>query len=216
MNIFRYLLLAALMCAVLTASGCTSSSGPSAPATTVPAAAPSVPLASLALAPSDIPAVYTLTESRQKTAADVSSLALELGWQAGYAVIYTNTSAASSDEGTIVQTITVYPVTGIPGITGVIDKQERLDSDMVFSDIPDPGVGDTSGGYVGKARADLVLKTDFSDPLAKEAAITENRPDVAELWFSKGSIFEVIRITGPGADIPTVTALARTAYAKIP
>lgn len=217
MNRFRNLLLAALLCAVLAASGCTSGPGPSAVPTPAPAAAtPSVPLASLALAPADIPAGYTLTESRQKAAADVSSLALELGWQSGYAVTYTNTSAASSDQETIVQTITVYPEANIPGVISVIDRQERLDRDMSFTGIPDPGICDTSGGYTGTGRTDLVVKTDNSKPLAQKAALTVNGPDVAEIWFSKGNLFEVIRITGPGADAATVTSLARTACSKLP
>jgi hypothetical protein len=42
------------------------------------------------------------------------------------------------------------------------------------------------------------------------------KDNIAEVIFSRGTTFEVISITGPGADVATVTALAQKAYAKIP
>jgi hypothetical protein len=146
----------------------------------------------------------------------MSSLALQLGWQAGYAIAYTNTSSGPDNRTTIVQTITVYPEKNIPGVISVIGRQERSDSNMSYSDIPPLAVGIISGGYTAKARAPMVLTTDNSNILTPKASITEPLPDIAEVWFSKGTIFEVIRMTGPGADAATVTDLARTAYAKLP
>jgi hypothetical protein len=214
MNRSRYLIFAALVCAFLAAAGCTTGTGPSVPATPA-AASPSLALASLALVPAEVPAGYILTERREKDAANMSSLALQLGWQAGYAITYTNTSSGDNQT-TIVQTITVYPEKNIPGVISVIGKQERSDSNMSYSDITSLAVGTTSGGYTAKARAPMVLTTDNSNILTPKASITEPLPDIAEVWFSKGTIFEVIRMTGPGADAATVTDLARTAYAKLP
>ena len=220
MNFCRYVIPSFLMCVLLAAAGCTTGTGPSAPA--APAApapvapATSAALAPLALTPADLPDGYTLTESREKTAADVSALALSLGWQDGYTVTYTNTSAVPAERTTIVQTVTVYPAKSVPDIISAIGRQERSDGNMSFTDIPSFGIGDLSGGYTGKARAPMVLTTDKSNPLAPKATITESNPDVAEVWVAKGTVFEVIRMTGPGADAATVTALARTAYAKMP
>jgi hypothetical protein len=217
MDVSRYLILTALVCAMLASSGCstTSSSAPATPASATPA--PAATLALLALTPADVPPGYTQTGSREKNAAEVSRLALDLGWQAGYVVTFTNNSAGPDDRTTVVQTLTVYPENSIPGVIGVIVRQERSDTDMTFSDIPAPGIGDTSGGFTGKAHARLIVTTyDNSNPLAPAAARTEPKQDFAEIYFSKGSIFEVIRMTGHGLDAATVTTLARTAYAKIP
>ncbi len=214
----NHLILATLVCAVLAASGCTTPAGPSAPAALPPSApVPAPSPAALALAPADVPAPYALTGTREKNATEVSRLALDLGWKAGYVVTFTNTSAGPEGTGTIVQTITVYPEKSIPGVIGVIEKEERADTGMTFSDIPAPGIGDASGGFTARAHAQLLLKTEgSSNPLEPESVQTEPAQDFAEVYFSKGPVLEVIRMTGPGAGAATVTAIARTAYAKIP
>jgi len=214
MNRSRYLIPAVLLCALLAAAGCTAGTVPSAPATPA-AASPSLALASLALMPAEVPAGYVLTERREKDAADMGSLALQLGWQAGYATTYTNTSSGPDKRTTIVQTIAVYPEKNIPGIISVIEKQERSDSNMSYSDIPSPGVGDISGGFTAKAQAPMILRTGTASLLASKATITAPLPDVAEVWFSKGTIFEDIRVAGPGADAATVTELARVAFTRM-
>jgi hypothetical protein len=214
MHSARYLVLGVLVCAVLAASGCTTPAGPSAPAAP-PLSAPAP--AALALAPADVPAGYTLTGTREKNATEVSRLALDLGWKAGYVVTFTTTSAGPEGTGTIVQTITVYPEKSIPGVIGVIEKQERSDTGMTFADIPAPGIGDASGGFTARAQARLLLKTNSNgNPLEPESVQTEPVQDFAEVYFSKGQVLEVIRMTGPGSGAATVTALARAAYAKIP
>jgi hypothetical protein len=213
----RYLILCAFVCAVLAASGCstTGSSASAAPASATPY--PAVTLAPLALTPADAPQGSTLTGSREKDAAEVSRLALDLGWQAGYVVTFTNNSAGPDGQTTIVQTLTAYPEKSIPGVIGVVIRQEQSGTDMTFSDIPAPGLGDTSGGFTGKAHPrSIVTMNDNSNPLIPVAAKTEPKQDFAEVYFSKGPIFEVIRMTGPGSDAVTVTTLARMAYAKIP
>ncbi len=63
----------------------------------------------------------------------------------------------------------------------------------------------------------MVLEPDASrSPLAPATVQAEPVQDFAEVYFSKGPILEVIRMTGPGSDAATVTALARVAYARIP
>ena len=120
------------------------------------------------------------------------------------------------------QTITPYPTNNIPGIINIISTQEQSDKDMTFIAIPAPaGTGDTSGGYVGRAHAaSAVRQEDGSSPLSStllsgESMHTDVKQDVAEVYFAKGGILEVIRVTGAGADAATVTELARKAVAKI-
>jgi hypothetical protein len=145
----------------------------------------------------------------------MSSLALQLGWQDGYTITYTNTTSPLAGSA-IIQTIAIYPEKSIPDVIALIGKQEQSDSDVTYTGIPSPGIGDISGGYTGKARAQMILKTDDSNPLAPGAVKTEPGQDIAEIWFSKGTVFEVIRMTGPGADTDAAISLARTAYAKLP
>ena len=214
MDVSRYLILAALVCAAIAASGC-STAGPSAPAAPAsPAPAAAAPLASLALAPADVPQGYVLTESRGKDAAEVGRLAHDLGWQGGYAVTFTNTSAAPAGRTTIAQTITAYPEENVPGVIGIIVRQERSGTALTFSDIPDPGLGNISGGFTGHPQP--VSVNENRHPLIPAAAQPEPEQDFSEVYFSKGTLFEVIRMTGPASDPAVVTAIARTAYAKIP
>jgi len=70
---------------------------------------------------------------------------------------------------------------------------------------------------VGKAGANLVIHQDTSEnTLSGGSTQAVLRQDIAEIYFAKGDVLEVIRITGPGADAGTVTGLARTAAARIP
>jgi hypothetical protein len=123
---------------------------------------------------------------------------------------------------TILQTITTYPAKNIPSIIGIISKEEQDFSDMSFTTIPSPGIGDTSGGYVGRAHAGPSAGEDGTGSPVSSTAIsggsgqTSVKPDVAEVYFSRGGTLEVIRVTGPGADAATVTGLARNAAARIP
>ena len=215
-----------LVCAALAGAACTSttshaSSGLSSQVTQTSAAL-SVPLASLALTPQDVPAGYVLTESRAKNSSEVGKLAISLGWQEGYVVQYTNNTGGFRNSTGIMQTITPYPTNNIPGIINIISTQEQSDKDMTFIAIPAPaGTGDTSGGYVGRAHAaSAVRQEDGSSPLSStllsgESMHTDVKQDVAEVYFAKGGILEVIRVTGAGADAATVTELARKAVAKI-
>jgi hypothetical protein len=211
MNRSCYLISAALLCAFLVMTGCTASTGPApAPSPSPATAVPPGSLAALALTPAEIPAGYVLSESREKDAANMSSLALQLGWQTGYVVTYSNITG----PGTIFQTITRYPGKSIPDVLSLIVKQERSAGDMSFTDIPSPGFGDISGGYTAKARAPVVI-TDDRNSLIPATVNTGSGEDFSEVWFSKGTIFEIIRITGPGADAAMATNLSRMAFMKI-
>ena len=216
MNSHGYLILAALVCAALAIAGCTSGTAPSVtPAT--PAPVPSSTLASLALTPADVPAGYTLTQSSDKSTEQMGALALELGWQSGYYVLFTNNSVHPVGRATILQSIAVYQAESMSGVMGLIGKQEHAVTGMNVTDIPSPGIGTASGGVIAVS-APQTLAAETTSPLPKitESSQVVYQEGYVEVYFSKGSTLEVIRMTGPGADAATVTSLARTAYAKMP
>ena len=226
MKVSLYLASVLLVCAALAGAACTSTTPPALPGQSSPVTPVSmelsVPLASLALNPADVPAGYVLTESRAKNRSEVGSLAGSLGWGEGYVVQYTNSSGGLANTTTILQTITTYPAKNIPSIIGIISKEEQSFNDMSFTAIPSQGIGDTSGGYVGRADASPSAGSDTANNPATGSVIPEGsgqtsvKPDVAEVYFSRGGTLEVIRVTGPGADAATVTGLARNAAARIP
>jgi hypothetical protein len=215
-----------LVCAALAGAACTStaSSAPSvrSSAVTQLTVASSTPLASLALNDKDVPSGYVLAESRAKNRTEVGELAISQGWQEGYVVRYTSPPGELKNTTGIIQTITPYPEQNIPGIIGLISTQEQSGKDMTFTVITATGIGDTSGGFVGRANKDTTVgqaKTD--DPLSANflsggTTHTGSGQDVAEVYFARGGILEVIRVTGNGANAATVTELARKAAARIP
>jgi hypothetical protein len=209
----RFLILAILAAAVLAVAGCTTTGTPPVTATTTPA----VTLASLALTPSEVPTNYTLAVSREKNQSEMGPLALQLGWEGGYIVTYTNDTVTPYGQTTIVQTITRYPVSSMPGITGLVRKQEMTDVDMNYTNLSVQGLGDLSGGYLATPHTQILIKpADNGNAIVKGSAQAVMTHEIAEVWFSKGQVFEVIRVTGPGADAATVTSLARSAWAKSP
>jgi hypothetical protein len=226
MKIPLFLATVLLVCAALAGAACLStapSASPAQPYAVTPALpAPPGPLAALALTPEDVPAGYVLTESRAKNISEVGSLAISLGWGEGYVVQYTSGSGRSTNATTIGQTITTYPVNNIPGIIGVIGRQEQAGTAMTYTPIPSPGIDNSSGGYVGRVHAATASGGDdtgspvsgiFTTGDSSQAVAGQ---DVSEIYFARGGVLEVIRVTGPGADAATVTALARKAAARIP
>ena len=224
MDASRLLILALLLGSALLAAGCTTGAPAPVPApATAPATAAPAPadLASLALTPADLPAGYTLVESRPKNLSELGPLAHDLGWQAGYVVRSANTPPSPGGRPTtIVQSIATYPAGNIPDLVALVEKQDRSDKDLSYTDIGAGIPGDHGAGFFGKASAPILVKPTNENPLVSgpfsHDVETVAKNDVAEAIFSRGTTFEVISMTGPGADAPSVTALAREAYAKIP
>jgi hypothetical protein len=219
MKAIHFLIISVILCAAILGAGCTGTTQPSAsPAAGQTASA--ADLSKLALTPADVPQNFTLVSQSAKSQADVGPLARDLGWQGGYTVRYTGPAGANGVPSEIVQSIALYPQTSIPGLMTVADKQDRADTDLTYTNLTDGAVGGTSKGFVGKAPAGLFIKPTNVNPLVTGSehhdVSAELKTDVAEIVLSKGNVFEVIRMTGPGADAQAITALAEKAYAKIP
>ena len=212
------LILAFLACILLAFAGCTQAPGRANATTPEPAVL--FNLSSLGLATGDLPAGYTLVGGREKTLSDVGQMAKDLGWQGGYELRFAD-SAVDDVNGTgIVQSIAIYPEKNIPGIIAMVNSQDRSDDTLRYTNLSLPGIGDAAAGFYGKAPAQIVVKPTNQNPLATgngshDVEVVYPR-DIAEVIFAKGQVFEVIRITGPGADPSLAGSLAGTAYGKIP
>jgi hypothetical protein len=198
-----------VVCGFLLAAGCSGIAPPQPPA---PAT-----LERLMLAPADMPANCTLAESVERTTDDVSSLAKDLGWQGGHVVRYRCSFDNTGPVTAIVHSVAIYPEVNMPDIVTLAERQDRSVRDLVFTDLPDPGLGlngrafqaTLPDGMPAPAGAD----TGTGKPVKAEDRIAE---PFIEIIFSKGSAFEVLTMTGPGADYRIIHQLAQTAYARIP
>jgi hypothetical protein len=201
-----------LVCFLILAAGCTERDTTS---VNSPLTSANNPLESLVLTSSDVPQNFTLVESRAKNATDVGNLALSLGWQQGYVVRYARSPEGVSGTTEILHTIALYPEKNIPAIAELIERQERSDSNMTFSNISSPSLGNYSHAFSGKENIRIINKSDNLFLLEYDSAKETIQQDFIEIIFSKGDILEIIRLTGTGSDFSTLSHLAQKAYSKI-
>ena len=208
-----------LICAAIFSAGCTQSASQVTVAPVIGSATVIDP-AQLALTQSDVPQEFTMGESRAKTPADVSNLAQELGWQDGYVVRFSSPAADGKQESEIIQTIATYTERTIPDVITLAEQQDRSDRDLTYTDLTVQGLGNNARAFTGKAGAQILIKPVDTNPVFgsvnKNEAQAVFKNEVAEIIFSKGDTFEVIRMTGPSTDTALLVNLAQTAYAKIP
>jgi len=220
MHISRNLLVFLVICAAIFSAGCTQNLPSQVPVLPVTGSVPVADPAQLALTQSDVPQGFTLVESRAKTSADVSKLALELGWQDGYVVRFTRPAQGGRGENEIVQGIAIYPEHTIPDVIALAEQQGRSDSDLTYTDLPVRGLGDNARAFSGKASAQILIKPADANPvfagMNKDNVNEVSKNELAEIIFSKGNTFEVFRMTGSSPDTALLVDLAQKAYAKIP
>jgi hypothetical protein len=205
-----------IVCAAILGAGCTSTSGAgSAPsvgtATTVPSA--NISLAPLALTPADVPAGYTLVSARQKSADEMSTLAKDLGWQQGYVTVYSTPANSTGGPTTITQTLTVYSNTSTTDMISLIYSNEQQQKGLVFSDLSQPATGADTRAFSAVPVNATPTATSGMTAFA-ESSGTAPAEGYMEVIFVKGTVTEVIRMTGPAAQYDTLKSLAETAYAK--
>jgi hypothetical protein len=202
--------------AMVIGAGCTRTDGAGAAPSVATPASPQSPLAGFALTAADVPQNFTLVESRAKTSEEVSSLAKNLGWSGGYVVRFSGMADHPQGATEIVQTITTYPSANLSEIVTVAEANDRADRDLVFTDLPDPGLGKDSRAFSGRPLAQVVLHENTRDPLSSGSFQGTLKQGMVEIIFTKGPAFEVLRMTGPGADYATLLPLARKSSARLP
>jgi hypothetical protein len=208
MRFFSYLLVSFLICAAAAGTGCVSGTGQSLPVTP---AVPSVTgnLSQLALAPADLPAGFILTESRERKQDEVGGLAREIGWDGGYVTRYTRPTEGSGNSTEILQSIAVYPEQNLPAITARVEEQDRAGFNQTGTSFTLQNLGPLSRGFSAHMLPAVSVPGNATDRTGADT-------DVVEIIFSRGRIFEVVRMSGPGTNVTTLRSLADTAYRKIP
>jgi hypothetical protein len=214
---FSYRLLLLLIGTIVFTAGCTQGPGQAHPVTSVPVATPG--LTDLALGGSEIPSCFSLTGQNVKSSGDVGNLAKELGWQAGYVATYSCPSNGTQPT-VIVQSLAVYPAANMPGIASMVEKQDRL-AGYTYEDMVFPDQGSAMRGFSGKwnetepsgqSSGTYLVSSGREDP----GPDTISQNEVAEVIFFRGTIFEVMRMTGPGTNVTVLRDMAQMAFAKIP
>lgn len=220
MKILSWTVPVIVVAAFLLCAGCTS-----APAATQAAETPAptnTTLLAYALAPSDLSEGWTQVTSREKTTAEMSPLARELGWQDGYVVVYTLPANNSAGTCTLTQTVTRYSVQNMSDLVSAVAANERKVGGLAFTDLPAPATGPDTRAF----SAVLVNGTPTATPTGGMASIAfESSAPVAtdgyvEVVFAKGDILDVIRMSGtcpPYDTIPyeMLASLGKTAYTKL-
>jgi hypothetical protein len=149
----------------------------------------------------------------------MSKLALDLGWQGGSAIHFVKPSKNPFNTTDILQSVAIYPARNITDILSYAIKADQSDQDLVYTTLPSPGIGDYSNAFSGKSNAQLIIKPEENYSLITGKSVTAQtvmKKDFIEIVFSKGSTFEVLRMSGPEADYNVLRNLAENAYRKIP
>jgi hypothetical protein len=205
-----------IVCAAILGAGCLSLSGAAnAPAagtaTIVPSA--NISLVPLALTPADVPVGFTLVSARQKSADEMSTLARDLGWQQGYVTVYSTPANSTGGPMTITQTLTVYSNTSTTDMVSLIYSNEQQQKGLVFSDLAKPATGADTRAFSAVPVNAAPMVTSGLAGFAGNSG-TAPKEGYMEVIFVRGTVTEVIRMTGPAAQYDTLKALAETAYAK--
>jgi hypothetical protein len=215
MSSSRALIIAILVCSLVLATGCTGLNGTAAPS---PATPDQISLESLVLTPSEIPQNFTLSESRVKKSTEVSKLARDLGWEAGYEVIYTY-PAAGAEPTVLVHSLAVYPANNVLGIAAMVDRQDRP-AGFLYENISDPDQRFYISGFSAKVSSTETAVSPGSFVIAGgknvSAAASGTTGDFAEFIVFRGKVFEVLKMTGPRENATLLHDLARKAAEKIP
>jgi hypothetical protein len=108
----------------------------------------------------------------------------------------------------------------MPGIASMVDEQDRL-TGYTYEGLAFPDQGSVMRGFYGKAN-----ETQASGPSPGTYLVTGGHEvpetnavsgsDMAEIIFYRGTIFEVLRMTGPETNATILRAMADKASAKIP
>jgi|GEM_PF-4082462 len=143
-------------------------------------------------------------------------LAADLEREGGYVTHFTKSSDNPVNSSEISQSIARYTPGNISTILSYVLMGDKRDNDYSYAVLCSPALGDFSEAFQAKARAQMIIKPDESNPLVSGSPQAELKQDFIEIASSKGNTFEVFRWTGPDADYTALKGMAETAYKKLP
>lgn len=209
----RYLIIIFFVSSLIIAAGCTGRDGAELHTTPKPV---QITLESLVLNQSEVPQNFTLFESRVKNSSEVSKLAHARGWEQGFVRRFTLFIDKERPPTEILQTITRYPAYNTAGIAEIIEQQYRADSNMTFSNLSSPALGNNSRAFSGTVNTVVFPEPYKGNPLDSGSVGRTVQLDFIEIIFWKEDLLEVLRMTGPDSNYSTLASLAQKAYTKIP
>lgn len=215
------LLFCILAGAMLAAAGCTSSNGTGTasgvtPTATTGSGQTTSLLAPYALTASDVPAGFNLTGGREKGSNEVSKTAIQLGWQAGYVIVYSMPGDSTANRTTITQTITLYNTTYLAALPEVIRTSEQETTGYDYANVSVQLAGNSVTGYEAIVNQTAISASITPTPTSGVVVVKETPQDFREVAFVKGDYLDVIRVSGPAGTNEMLASLAQAAYAKLP
>jgi len=210
------LLFAFIITGMILNAGCTQGTAPAVTAIPLPAA---TDLRALALDPADLPACFSITGEQVKTPDNVGALAKDLGWQAGYAVTFTCPGNGTGEPTEILHSLAVYPAKNMPAIVAMVDSQDRSGSGFVYENLTFSGREAEMRGFYGRAKSMEAGNASAGAYLVsggQAGSGTTPRNYMAEIIISRGTTFEVLRMSGPMTNATLLGDIARTALLKVP
>jgi hypothetical protein len=153
----------------------------------------------MALQPSDLPSEYTLQDRSVTALPEVTSLALQLGWQQGYYVSFYHRNGNNEIVTRIWQSVNIFSSDNINGVF-LLEKENLKKEQMTPGtryEIPFPAVGERSIAF---------RETNPLDP---------ERPVTYTVIFTKKNVYEKITMSGTSTDYETLKRLAQRAEALI-
>jgi len=149
----------------------------------------------MALQPADLPSDYILQDRTVMALPEVSSLALELGWQQGYYVSFYRRISNSDDITRIRQSVNIFSSDSINGVF-LLEKEELKNQQVspgTRYEIPFPAIGERSIAFRD------------TNPVDSE------RPVTYTVIFTKKNVYEKITMSGTSTDYETLKRLAQRA-----
>jgi hypothetical protein len=153
----------------------------------------------MALQPSDLPSEYTLQDRSVTALPEVTSLALQLGWQQGYYVSFYHRNGNNEIVTRIWQSVNIFSSDNINGVF-LLEKEDLKKEQLTPGtryEIPFPAVGERSIAFRE------------TNPLDAE------RPVTYTVIFTKKNVYEKITMSGTSTDYETLKRLAQRAEALI-
>jgi hypothetical protein len=151
----------------------------------------------MALTLSDVPAGFTIIQGKELIASDMNESAIQNGWKKGYSVVFerSDNGLQNGDHTILSQSISVYPIENLNQVmTFARSEKVPIDSSVKFTQLPDPGIGDSSQAF----------------ELTEVNGVTD-----LYISFVKEDVHENLYMNGRSVDYETLKNLAKASASKI-